>query len=229
MSEVRLNKFIAGSSQLSRRSADAAIEQGRVFVNDRKATAGMHVKPGDTVFLDGEALTAPLQSHTILLNKPEGYVVSRNGQGSRTVFSLLPEKYQHLQPVGRLDKHSSGLLLLTSDGELTQTLTHPKYQKTKIYEVALDRPLAPLHHQMITQIGVNLHDGPSKLGLERITEASNTDWLVLMHEGRNRQIRRTFNALGYNVTRLHRTVFGPYKLPYDLASGSFVEMSPLAS
>jgi len=209
---MRINKFIAVSTGLSRRAADAAISEGRVLVNGQVPSPGLDVAPTDTVTLDGQPLVAPTDTVTIMLNKPEGYVVSRDGQGSKTVYDLLPEELQHLKPIGRLDKNSSGLLLLTTDGQLAQELTHPSRQKIKVYEIRLDKPLAPLHHQMISDYGVNLEDGPSKLQLERLEDGNERGWRVTMHEGRNRQIRRTFSALGYEVVRLHRTHFGPYAL-----------------
>jgi 23S rRNA pseudouridine2605 synthase len=184
---------------------------------------------------------------TLLLNKPVGYVCSRDGQGSRTVFELLPPQYQHLQPVGRLDKNSSGLLLLTDDGNLAQQLTHPRYAKTKVYEITLDKPLEPLHQQLISDHGIVLEDGVSRFqvtstesrvmshesrkeaaplrGSKKVASGDITSTLdscllsldspsyeVRMQEGRNRQIRRTFAALGYTVVTLHRTHFGPYSL-----------------
>jgi 23S rRNA pseudouridine2605 synthase len=109
-------------------------------------------------------------------------------------------------------------MILSNDGDFTFEMTHPKFYKTKIYEVSLDQPLAPLHQQIISDQGITLEDGQSKLILER-TDDSREHWTVTMHEGRNRQIRRTFGALGYEVTRLHRTHFGPYKLG-DLAEGT---------
>jgi 23S rRNA pseudouridine2605 synthase len=147
-----------------------------------------------------------------MLNKPAGYVVSRDGQGAQTIYDLLPAEYQPLNPVGRLDKYSSGLLLLTNDGQLAQELTHPSRQKVKVYEILLDKPLQPLHRQMISDHGLTLEDGVSKLQLERQVEGDDIAWIVTMYEGRNRQIRRTFQSLGYRVTHLHRTHFGPYSL-----------------
>jgi len=127
------------------------------------------------------------------------------------VYDLLPAYYQQLKPIGRLDKESSGLLLLTNDGELAHELTHPSRHKIKRYEVTLNKPLQPLHRQMISEFGLQLEDGLSKLLLDRI-EQDDLHWLITMHEGRNRQIRRTFESLGYAVTRLHRTQFGDYLL-----------------
>ena len=138
------------------------------------------------------------------------------------MYSLLPEKYHNLKPVGRLDKDSSGLLLLTDDGDFAYNMTHPKFYKVKTYEVSLDTDLQPLHQQMISDFGIELEDGPSKLSLEKRDTAK--DWLVTMHEGRNRQIRRTFSSLGYSVTALHRISFGTYTLE-NLKPGDFKETS----
>jgi 23S rRNA pseudouridine2605 synthase len=137
------------------------------------------------------------------------------------VYELLPSELHHLKPVGRLDKNSSGLLLLTNDGRLAQELTHPSLRKTKIYEITLDKPLQPLHRQVISDHGVLLDDGPSRFELDRIKD--DTTWRITMREGRNRQIRRTFAALGYEVTALHRTNFGHYKLG-ELVSGRYITL-----
>lgn len=203
---MRLNKYIALSTGMSRRSADSAIANGQVLVNGAVATAGQQAKDGDTITLRGKALHIP-DVKTIALHKPVGYVVSREGQGSQTIYDLLPKELHNLKPIGRLDKDSSGLLLLTNDGDLANKLTHPSYQKDKTYRIQLDKPLSIAHQQQIQQ-GVQLEDGPSKLRLR----GADTKWIVTMTEGRNRQIRRTFSALGYTVVVLHRTHFGDYTL-----------------
>lgn len=221
---MRINKFIAQATGIGRRPADTAIASGRVRVNGSIPTSGQDIAKDDVVTLDGRVLDrTSLATHapaTIMLNKPPGYVVSRDGQGNRTVYDLLPAAYRHLKPVGRLDKDSSGLLLLTSDGQLAFELTHPSKRKTKVYEVTLDKPLQPLHHQMIYDHGITLADGLSKLQVERMDEHNQHRWRVTMHEGRNRQIRRTFAALGYTVTGLHRTDFGNYHIN-NLPEGKF--------
>jgi pseudouridine synthase len=210
---MRLNKYIAQATGLSRRTADSAISAQQVLLNGQIAHLGAMVTPNkDTVLLDGAPITLSVNEQTILLNKPRGFVVSRSGQGSRTIYDLLPPELHHLKPIGRLDKDSSGLLLLTTDGTLTNELTHPSYRKVKVYEIALAKPLLPLHHQMINDHGIHLPDGVSRLRLERIDDGDDTLWRVTMSEGRNRQIRRTFNALGYTVRKLHRTSFGDYHL-----------------
>jgi len=216
---MRLNKYLAAGSSLSRRKADEAIAMGQVTINGQPAKQGQDVQTGDIVRLDGHLIKPLASIITIMLNKPRGYVVSRDGQGSKTIYDLLPPEYQQLNPVGRLDKDSSGLLLLTNDGQLANELTHPSHQKVKVYEVTLDKPLQPLHRQMISDHGLMLEDGLSKLQLERRAEGDDKSWIVMMHEGRNRQIRRTFAALGYDIQKLHRTQFGTYQLD-SLAIGS---------
>lgn len=220
---MRINKYLAQATGMSRRSADTAIAEGRVTVNGWKPSAGHSVLPNDKVTLDGKHLAVdgahnvPL---TIMLHKPAGYVVSRNGQGSQTIYDLLPATLSHLKPIGRLDKDSSGLLLLSNDGSLANRLTHPSYGKIKVYQIRLDASLAPLHRQMISDYGVQLEDGPSKLQLERLEDGNDSAWQVTMQEGRNRQIRRTFAALGYTVTSLHRIGFGEYMLG-DILAGEY--------
>ncbi|HSX16168.1 MAG TPA: pseudouridine synthase [Candidatus Saccharimonadales bacterium] len=216
---MRLNKFIASGTDLSRRAADDAIAQGRVQVNGQKPTPGQDITETDSVTLDNQRITPSVKPLTLMLNKPPGIVVSRDGQGAKTIYDLLPPEYHRLNPIGRLDKYSSGLLLLTNDGQLAQELTHPSRQKVKIYEILLDKPLQPLHRQMISDHGITLEDGVSKLQLDRQKEGDDIAWVVTMHEGRNRQIRRTFESLGYRVTHLHRTHIGPYALPPNLKPG----------
>lgn len=215
---MRINKFIASASSLSRRAADGLIKHGRVTVNGQMAEPGTQVTPFDVVQLDGVLLKHPTETVTVIFHKPVGYVCSKDGQGSQTIYDILPAEYHRLNPVGRLDKDSSGLLVMTNDGQLAQQLSHPKYEKTKVYEVTLNHPLQPLTQQIISDHGVMLEDGRSQLQLERLKDGDDTAWRITMHEGRNRQIRRTFSALGFTVTKLHRTHFGSYVLG-DLPSG----------
>lgn len=218
---MRINTFIARSTGLSRRAADEALTKGRVTINRQLATLGSQVAEHDRVTLDGRAITPSVKT-TLLLNKPVGYVCSRAGQGSSTIYALLPAHYHGLKPVGRLDKDSSGLLLLTNDGLLANQLAHPRYAKTKVYEVTLDKALAPQDRQLVTDSGVALDDGPSKLGLEKLDQVGKS-WRVTMQEGRNRQIRRTFATLGYTVQQLNRVQFGDYKLD-DVAPGRWAQL-----
>lgn len=223
MSE-RLNKYLAFQLGVSRREADTSIAAGHVKVNGVPAVLGGRFEEGDEITYKGKPLSKKTTYTYVALNKPIGYVSSRKQQGDNpTLYSLLPEKYHTLKPVGRLDKDSSGLLLLTDDGDFAYNMTHPKFYKVKTYQVSLSEPLQPLHQQMISDFGIQLEDGPSKLSLEKRSE-DRKDWLVTMHEGRNRQIRRTFSSLGYTVAELHRTSFGEYKIN-NLKPGEFLEIS----
>lgn len=208
---MRINKYIAQATRFSRRGADAAIAEGRVLVNGKPPTSGVDITDEDTVTIDGRPVASNIQMQTIMMHKPPGYVCSREGQGSLTVYDLLPAKYHNLNTVGRLDKDSSGLLLLTNDGRLAEELTHPSHQKEKIYEIRLNRQLTPKAIEEITKQGVQLEDGISKFQLVAMND-TNYDWKATLTEGRNRQIRRTFEALGYTVINLHRTHFGDYQL-----------------
>ncbi len=220
---MRINKYIALSTKLSRRKADQAVAEKRVKVNGQAASTGQEVTDQDSVTLNGHKISPVKQLVTIKLNKPVGYVVSRNGQGSQTIYDLLPRQFHKLNPIGRLDKDSSGLLLLTNDGDLIQELTHPTKQKQKIYSVELNKPLRRTDRQAIEQ-GVILEDGISKLQLNELNNMNGSTkgqtWQVSMHEGRNRQIRRTFEKQGYRVTKLHRQQMGKYKLA-NIKSGQW--------
>ncbi len=203
---MRINKYLALATGLSRRAADAAITAGEVSVNDLPPQAGQDISADDTVLFHG-TIVRPAEQITLLLNKPVGYVCSRDGQGSQTIYNLLPPRYHNLKSVGRLDKNSSGVLLLTNNGELAQQLTHPSYGKNKVYEVELDKKLTAGDKTQLSQ-GVPIEDYISRLELQPDDE----NWLVTMTEGKNRQIRKTFSALGYEVKELRRIQFGEYKL-----------------
>lgn len=219
----RLNKFLALQLGVSRRQADELISKGKISINGVKAELGARFEIGDEIKLGDKIISNNADKIYLMMNKPVGYVCSRKKQGeNETIYAILPKKYHSLKPVGRLDKNSSGLLLLTNDGDFAFQMTHPKFKKTKQYLVRFDAPLEPLHQQMIADFGINLPDGRSQLGLERLDETRKF-WRVSMSEGRNRQIRRTFSAVGYEVIELHRTVFGNYFLPEDLKSGEFFE------
>lgn len=224
---VRLNKFIAQHLSIGRRQADTFIEQGKVLVNGKPPILGAQIMPSkDAVIVNGKPIITQTNNYVyVAFHKPVGYVCSRRQQGETpTIYALLPRQYQHLKPVGRLDKDSSGLLLLTNDGDFAHRLTHPSFHKRKLYKVTLNHDLQPLHHQFINDQGIELPDGTSRLQLERLKEGDSKQWLVTMHEGRNRQIRRTFAALGYTVTKLHRIQFGQYQLA-DLAPGNYQEVT----
>jgi 23S rRNA pseudouridine2605 synthase len=218
---IRLNKHLALQLGVSRREADTLIEKKRVLVNGTLAILGSRIEAGDTVTVDDKPIRDDTSFVYLALNKPTGYVCSRRQQGdSPTIYSLLPDEYHALKPVGRLDRDSSGIILLTNDGDFAFEMTHPKFAKTKLYNVRLDKDLEPLHQQMISDYGVQLDDGTSTLELERMNDTDRKSWIVTMKEGRNRQIRRTFSSLGYTVKKLHRTNFGNYTVG-DIQPGKY--------
>ena len=234
---MRINRFIAQSTGISRRAADKLVQGSKVFINGLPAQLSDHATSIDKVLVDKKQIFLPAEPTTIILNKPTGYVCSRDGQGSKTVYDLLPEQYAGLKPVGRLDKDSSGLLLMTDNGQLAHELTHPKFIKDKIYLVHLTHPLKGVDFDAITKRGVPIgdnrlsmfrlevkddaHIAGEKHSLHDSCYGENTkDWIVTIHEGRNRQIRRTFSALGYTVKTLHRITFGDYALK-DIPTGQF--------
>ena len=250
MPQIRLNKFLAERIGVSRREADELISKGLITINGRVAKLGDRIDlptkrekmnfnscseqgredeffekkldKNDKVWYNGSIIPFDTDYLYIAFNKPVGYVCSRRAQGpAPTLYDLLPEEYKKLKTVGRLDKDSSGLILLTNDGDFAFQMTHPKFHKEKIYEVELDRPLEPLHQQMITDYGIMLDDGPSRF----IIIHENDKYIVKLSEGRNRQIRRTFAALGYKVKKLHRTNFGKYQLS-SLKPGKCVIIKP---
>lgn len=223
---IRLNKFLAARLGLSRREADAAIAAGQVTVNGKPAQLGARIDKNDKVCYNGSMVSFETRLLYVAFYKPTGYVCSRRAQGSAsTLYELLPARYRDLKTVGRLDKDSSGLILLTNDGDFAYRMTHPRFRKEKVYEVTLDHSLAPLHQQEIADFGVQLPDGVSRFGVVRDErDDSRRSFIVTLSEGRNRQIRRTFAALGYTVTRLHRVQFGPYALA-GLKPGEYVELN----
>lgn len=233
---------------MSRREADELVSAGKVIINGKTAELGNQVEPGDLVVCDGKELPKEVEYIYYALNKPVGYVCSRNKQGKDpTIYELLPPSMQSLKNVGRLDRESSGIIILTNDGDFGFQMTHPSFVKTKVYEVTLHRPLTPEDRAKITGAGVKISDGISRFKIEdnpnppadtprkqlkarrraqhetAADAAATPDGLhliVTLTEGRNRQIRRTFAALGYNVLTLHRIEFGKYQLG-DLRSGQY--------
>ncbi|MBQ3325806.1 rRNA pseudouridine synthase [Candidatus Saccharibacteria bacterium] len=220
---LRLNKFLAERIGISRRQADDIITSGKVTVDGNVAILGARIDKNSKVCYNNKIIPFENSYTYLALNKPVGYVCSRRQQGdSPTIYKLLPKQYQSLKTVGRLDRDSSGIILLTNDGDFAFQMTHPKFIKEKIYEVKLSSALEPLHQQMIADFGINLPDGKSQLGLEKMDD-SRKKWKVYMSEGRNRQIRRTFAAVGYTVVGLHRIQFGKYQLA-NLPEGKFTEI-----
>ncbi len=206
---VRLNKFIANSGVCARREADELIKQGYISVNGKKVTdMGIKVLPSDKVEYRGKLLT-PGKKVYILLNKPKGYVTTvRDPHADFTVLDLVKDATtERIYPVGRLDKATTGVLLLTNDGDLAGKLTHPSYGAGKVYHVFLDREVTRNDMETIVN-GVELEEG--KVSADAISYADPEDRTqvgVEIHSGQNRVVRRIFEKLGYKVRKLDRVSF----------------------
>ena len=207
--EIRLNKYIADAGICSRRNADMYISAGNVTVNGEvMTTLGYRVKPTDEVRFDGKLLSSEKKEY-ILLNKPKGFITTTNDEkGRKTVMDLVANATNaRILPVGRLDRATTGLLLLTNDGELTKKLTHPTHGVRKIYHVILDRKLEYKDFIAIEQ-GLELEDGFIQVD-ERsyVDQKPKNEIGIKIHSGRNRIVRRIFEHLGYQVDKLDRVVF----------------------
>jgi 23S rRNA pseudouridine2605 synthase len=213
---VRLNRFLAAAGLGSRRHCDQLIAAGRVTINGKTCTDfSNQPAPGDHVKVDGRLLHLD-PVITILLHKPAGFVSTRKDPHARdTVFDLLPPKFAKLFNVGRLDAQSEGLLLFTNDGALAQRLTHPRYKVEREYDVTLDRQWDP---SLTPKLLKGLFLDGERARVERLESISPTRLRVILRQGINRQIRRMFYALGYNVKRLVRTRLGSLRLS-DLPRG----------
>lgn len=208
--KARINKILVELGLAdSRRKADQLISSGIVTINGEVARVGDLVSHNDNVKLEGKS--GKTREHiTLLFNKPKGYICSHSKQGDvQTIFSILPKKFGSLKIAGRLDKDSQGLVVLSSDGEFINKMSHPSQQKLKTYIVDINKPLLPHDKQRLSS-GVILTDGLSTfVNLRTVTKKQLRFSLT---EGRNRQIRRTLSQLGYKVTRLERIAMGEYKL-----------------
>ncbi|WP_297889844.1 pseudouridine synthase [uncultured Capnocytophaga sp.] len=207
--EVRLNKYIADAGICSRRNADMYISSGNVTVNGEvMTTLGYRVKPTDEVRFDGKLLSSEKKEY-ILLNKPKGFITTTNDEkGRKTVMDLVANATNaRILPVGRLDRATTGLLLLTNDGELTKKLTHPTHGVRKIYHVILDRKL-DYKDFMKVQDGLELEDGLIEVDeISYVNDKPKNEIGIKIHSGRNRIVRRIFEHLGYQVEKLDRVVF----------------------
>jgi 23S rRNA pseudouridine2605 synthase len=228
---IRLQKLLAGAGLGSRRAVEEWIRAGRLSIGGRTAQLGDRASPGDDIRLDGQPLrldAAPPGGREVLLYyKPVGEVTTRSDpQGRPTVFERLPAPGSgRWISVGRLDVNTSGLLLLTTDGELAHRLMHPSSEVAREYLVRLrGRPGPEVLRQVLA--GVPLEDGPARFDSlapgegEDPGDASHSTFRVVLHEGRNREVRRLWNAVGFDVSRLLRIRYGPIELPRDMRPGT---------
>ncbi|MGB5082204.1 MAG: pseudouridine synthase [Burkholderiales bacterium] len=231
-STEKLHKVLARSGLGSRRDMEAAIASGRLAVNGAPATLGQRIAPGDRVVLDGRRLTLRFGEGTprvLLYHKPAGELVTaRDPSGRPTVFRNLPGmRGGHWVAVGRLDFNTGGLLLFTDSGELANRLMHPRNQIEREYAIRVRGELSREQLLELTR-GVMLEDGAARL--DRIAplggSGSNRWYEIVLREGRNREVRRMFEALGITVSRLMRVRFGPFRLPSHLTRGQWRELEP---
>ncbi len=206
---IRLNRFLAMAGVGSRRSNDELITSGAVKVNGRKVTElGSRVDPErDIVTVRGNPVHLAQHFVYVLLNKPKDCITTLSDERDRTTVVDYVKIKQRVYPVGRLDRNTTGVLLLTNDGDLTNSLIHPKFEVQKIYRAVLDKPIRSEDLGRLKR-GVKLEDGTARANEAEIVEGSKrTRILVSLHEGRNREVRRIFDALGYDVKYLDRVSF----------------------
>jgi 23S rRNA pseudouridine2605 synthase len=213
---VRLNRFLALAAVSSRRGAEEYIREGRVTVNGEPSTdLATQVSPDDRVQVDGR-LVRVQEFVYVLFNKPAGFITTRSDEKLRkTIFDLLPERLRNLSHVGRLDRESEGLLILTNDGDLAFRITHPKFKLEKEYLVTLDREFQP-EDAAKTRKGVYLSEGRARF--DAIHKINPYQVRVVLTQGLKRQVRRVLAALNYKVKRLQRTRIGPLTVR-DLGPG----------
>ncbi len=225
----RLQKVIAASGLTSRRKAEELILEGRVQVNGQTITTlGTQVSKKDVVTVDGKVIQKEEHEY-YLLNKPRKYVCTTNDEHNRAQVTDLIDTTARIYPVGRLDYDSSGLIILTNDGEFANMLMHPKYHLPKMYHVTVKGLVSKADVKTICS-GIVLDDGVKTLPAQaRITNQDivngNTSLDITIYEGKNRQIRRMMEALGYTVTKLHRTQYGCIR-DDNMPSGSYRLLKP---
>jgi|TARA_B110000438_G_scaffold27292_2_gene26159 23S rRNA pseudouridine2605 synthase len=205
---IRLNKFIAKSGLCSRREADVFISNGRVSVNDNKVIKmGILVNKNDLVKVDNKRIF-PEKKIYVLLNKPKDFITTNKDTHNRKiVINLIKGVKERIFPVGRLDRKTTGLLLLTNDGELAKKLIHPSHKIKKIYSIELDKPITKTDFNKIND-GIKIDN--EKINFDKITLINNKKELgVEIHIGKNRIIRKIFESLNYKVIKLDRVMFGP--------------------
>lgn len=218
---TRLNKFVANAGICSRRKADVFIANGHVSVNDVVVKEmGYRVKEEDVVKFDGTVILVNTEFVYFLLNKPKNTITTTSDEkGRKTVMDILKNATtERIYPVGRLDRATTGLLLLTNDGQLAKKLSHPSHNIKKVYQVELDKPLAKLHFDSIKQ-GIKLEDGPVPVDAIHYLEESNIIGIEL-HIGRNRIVRRVFEHFKYQVMKLDRVYYAGLTKK-DLPRGRF--------
>ena len=227
MSGIRLNKYIASSGLCSRRKADEYIENGQVMVNGKVVKElGFLVKEQDKVFVD-KKLIHPAKHEYYRFYKPAGYITTCDDEkGRKTIYDLLPDSLLNLKPVGRLDKDSTGLLILTNDGDLINALTHPSVKVPKVYMVTVN---AKVKKSELEQMANGIEIEPQKIAYADIQvleiDSNHTEMRITLYQGMNRQIRKMFEHFGYEVKVLKRIQHATLNLD-GLKRGEFKPIKP---
>lgn len=228
MSQKILQKIIAEAGFCSRRAAEAAILRGEVKVNGQKAKPGDLASATDEIRVRGKLIGAPQEKIYLKLHKPKGYTcTNRTFPGEDNIFTLLPKEFKHLFTVGRLDKNSRGLILLTNDGDLALKLTHPRLEHSKVYEVKTrpdleEKVLRRVRQNFISGIPFSLEEGVAKA--KKVDYLGEGAFIVTLTEGKKRQVRRMFETCGVKVSDLKRAKFAGLELG-GLAEGMWGQLS----
>lgn len=227
MPSTRLNKYIASSGLCSRRKADELIESGVVMVNGKIVTElGYGVQPKDKVFVN-KKLIHPVKHEYYRFYKPAGYITTSDDEkGRKTIYDLLPERLHHLKPVGRLDRESTGLLILTNDGDLINDLTHPSAKVPKLYRVTINGKITQNDIDKMSK-GIEIEPDKKAYAQVDVLEIDNdsTTMEILLFQGMNRQIRKMFEYLGFEVVSLKRIQHATLNLD-GLKRGEFKPIKP---
>jgi 16S rRNA pseudouridine516 synthase len=225
---MKLVKLLANLGYGSRKEAQRMIRAGAVTDDSGRVLGESDLPPHDCIRFRGEPLDPPFPL-TLILNKPDGYTCSADDHGA-VIYDLLPGRFAHrnpgLNPVGRLDKDTTGLLLMTDDGSLLHRIIHPKSGCLKVYHAVLDRPLSGNEAALFGSGGLMLHGEGKPLLPAGFVALGEYEALVTLHEGRYHQVRRMFAAAGNHVTALSRTAIGGLKMPEDIAEGGYRIATP---
>ena len=206
---VRLNKFMANAGVCSRRKADELIQAGRVEVNGKVVTdLGVKIHPSqDSVFVNEKQVAIIDEPIYIVFNKPKDCITTASDERGRATVMDFVKVRQRIFPIGRLDRKTTGVLLLTNDGEFANRLTHPKFEIQKAYKVTLEKALTPQDADKLAK-GIRLSDGKTAPAEIHIIPGNKNKVIgVIIHEGRNRQVHRMFEAFGYEVEKLDRVAY----------------------
>lgn len=223
--QVRLNKYISNAGVCSRRAADNLILEGRVKVNNSIVKElGIKVNADDKIQVDNETILHEKKTY-LLVNKPRNVICTKSDEkGRKSIMDLLPERFQHLYPVGRLDRNTTGVILMTNDGTLTQNLLHPSKKINKVYKVKVEKRLTQEEMNKMVS-GVELEDGKSNFNkLSELDEDEFFRYGIEIHSGKNRIIRRMFEAIDNRVLKLDRVMFHTFE-KRGIPLGSFREVT----